>query len=114
MILTATEPMRDTESLVKAPNRSAAVDEATAWHSVLNRDPAADEDFFYGVTTTHIYCRPSCPSRRPKRENIAFFSSTEAAERAGFRACLRCRPNQPKSPNGAIQRAREYIDEHAG
>ena len=113
MILTATETMRDSESIVKAPNRSA-VDEATAWHSVLNRDPAADENFFYGVTTTHIYCRPSCPSRRPKRENIAFFSSTEAAERAGFRACQRCRPNRPKSPNLAVQRARAYIDDHIG
>lgn len=106
--------MRDTESMVKAANRPVAVDEATAWHSVLNRDPAADESFFYGVTTTHIYCRPSCPSRRPKRENIAFFSSTEAAECAGFRACQRCRPNRPKSPNLAVQRAREYIDEHVG
>jgi len=90
------------------------VDEATAWNSVLARDPAADENLFYGVTTTGIYCRPSCPSRRPKRENISFFSSTEAAERAGFRACQRCRPNRPKAPHAAIQRAREYIDEHAG
>ena len=91
-----------------------AVDEATAWNSVLARDPAADENLFYGVTTTGIYCRPSCPSRRPKRENISFFSSTEAAERAGFRACQRCRPNRPKSPHVAVQRARAYIDQHAG
>jgi AraC family transcriptional regulator of adaptative response/methylated-DNA-[protein]-cysteine methyltransferase len=96
-----------------APNRRD-VDETTAWTSVLNRDSAADDDFLYGVTTTRIYCRPSCPSRRPKRENITFFSSPEGAERAGFRACLRCHPNQPKSPNVAIQRARDYIDEHAG
>lgn len=91
-----------------------AVNETTAWNSVLNRDSAADDDFFYGVTTTRIYCRPSCPSRRPKRENITFFSSTEAAERAGFRACKRCTPDRPKSPSVAIQRARDYIDEHAG
>jgi AraC family transcriptional regulator of adaptative response/methylated-DNA-[protein]-cysteine methyltransferase len=66
----------------------------------------------YGVTTTGIYCRPSCPSRRPKRDNVAFFSSAEAAERAGFRACQRCRPNRAKSSNPAVQRARDYIDSH--
>ena len=105
--------MRNTASATIASDQSAAFDEATAWNSVLTRDPTADENFFYGVTTTRIYCRPSCPSRRPKRENISFFSSTEAAERAGFRACRRCRPNRPKSRNTAVQRARDYIDEHA-
>lgn len=104
--------MRNTASTVTG--RATNLDETTAWNSVLARDAAADEGLFYGVTTTGIYCRPSCPSRRPKRENIAFFSSTEAAERAGFRACQRCRPNRPKSPNVAVQRAREYIDQHAG
>ena len=104
--------MRDTASSTIVARQG--VDEATAWTFVLTRDPAADENLFYGVTTTGIYCRPSCPSRRPKRENIAFFSSTEAAERAGFRACHRCRPDRPKSPHRAVQRARAYIDEHAG
>src|SRR2546423_2098791 len=107
-----TEHMRQTASTMIGERQG--VDEATAWTSVLARDPAADEKLFYGVTTTGIYCRPSCPSRRPKRENIAFFSSTEAAERAGFRACHRCRPDRPKSPHLAVQRARDYIDEHAG
>jgi AraC family transcriptional regulator of adaptative response/methylated-DNA-[protein]-cysteine methyltransferase len=88
------------------------MNEAVAWESVLHRDPAADERFLYGVTTTGIYCRPSCPSRRPKRDNVAFFSSSEAAERAGFRACQRCRPNRAKSPDRAVQRARDYIDAH--
>ncbi|HEV7838628.1 MAG TPA: bifunctional DNA-binding transcriptional regulator/O6-methylguanine-DNA methyltransferase Ada [Gemmatimonadaceae bacterium] len=88
------------------------MNEAIAWESVLHRDATADERFLYGVTTTHIYCRPSCPSRRPKRGNVAFFSSSEAAERAGFRACQRCRPNRAKSPDAAIQRARDYIDTH--
>jgi AraC family transcriptional regulator of adaptative response/methylated-DNA-[protein]-cysteine methyltransferase len=105
--------MRNTAPDFNLANQPA-VNETTAWDSVLNRDAAADDDFFYGVTTTHIYCRPSCPSRRPKRENITFFSSSEAAERSGFRACHRCQPNRPKSPNAAIQRARAYIDEHAG
>src|SRR6476469_4826213 len=88
------------------------MNEAIAWESVLQRDASADARFLYGVTTTGIYCRPSCPSRRPKRDNVAFFSSAEAAERAGFRACQRCRPNRAKSPNTAVERARSYIDSH--
>ncbi|HWJ41190.1 MAG TPA: bifunctional DNA-binding transcriptional regulator/O6-methylguanine-DNA methyltransferase Ada [Candidatus Limnocylindrales bacterium] len=88
------------------------MNEATAWESVLQRDASADDRFLYAVTTTGIYCRPSCPSRRPKRDNVAFFSSAAAAEEAGFRACQRCRPNRAKTPNRAIERAREYIDTH--
>ena len=87
------------------------MNEAVAWESVLHRDASADDRLLYAVTTTGIYCRPSCPSRRPKRDNVAFFSSAEAAERAGFRACRRCRPNRAKS-NPAVQRARDYIDSH--
>ncbi|HEX3534472.1 MAG TPA: bifunctional DNA-binding transcriptional regulator/O6-methylguanine-DNA methyltransferase Ada [Gemmatimonadaceae bacterium] len=90
------------------------MNETVAWESVLRRDVSADDRLLYGVTTTGIYCRPSCPSRRPKRNNVAFFSSAEAAERAGFRACQRCRPNRAKSPNGPIQRARDYIDRYVG
>jgi len=88
------------------------MNEANAWESILHRDPTADDRFLYGVTTTGIYCRPSCPSRRPKRDNVAFFSSAAAAEHAGFRACQRCRPNRAKSPHRAVQRARDYIDSH--
>lgn len=88
------------------------MNEAIAWESVLQRDASADDRFFYGVRTTGIYCRPSCPSRKPKRANVAFFSSVDAAEGAGFRACQRCRPNRAKSPHIAVQRARNYIDRH--
>jgi len=88
------------------------MNETVAWESVLNRDASVDDRLLYGVTTTGIYCRPSCPSRRPKRDNVAFFSSVEAAERAGFRACQRCRPNRAKAPNTAVERARNYIDRH--
>jgi AraC family transcriptional regulator of adaptative response/methylated-DNA-[protein]-cysteine methyltransferase len=89
-----------------------SMNESVAWESVLNRDASVDDRLLYGVTTTGIYCRPSCPSRRPKRDNVAFFSSVEAAERAGFRACQRCRPNRAKSSNTAVDRARNYIDNH--
>jgi AraC family transcriptional regulator, regulatory protein of adaptative response / methylated-DNA-[protein]-cysteine methyltransferase len=89
------------------------MNEAVAWESVLNRDSSADHHLLYGVSTTGIYCRPSCPSRRPKRGNVRFFSSVEAAERAGFRACQRCRPNgEPASRDEGIDRARAYIDLH--
>ncbi|HWU50705.1 MAG TPA: bifunctional DNA-binding transcriptional regulator/O6-methylguanine-DNA methyltransferase Ada [Asticcacaulis sp.] len=60
------------------------------WDAVLRRAP--DADFVYGVLTTGIYCRASCPSRRPRPENVAFFDNCDAAEAAGLRACLRCRP----------------------
>ncbi|HMI47702.1 MAG TPA: bifunctional DNA-binding transcriptional regulator/O6-methylguanine-DNA methyltransferase Ada [Gemmatimonadaceae bacterium] len=90
------------------------MNEAIAWESVLQRDPTADDRFLYAVTTTGIYCRPSCPSRRPKRDNVAFFSTAAAAEHAGFRACQRCRPNRAKSPHPGVERARDYIDSHIG
>jgi len=68
---------------------------------------------FYGVKTTKIYCRPGCPSRAPKPENIRPFETCEDAERAGFRACKRCRPNQPlTAPAEAITRVCRYLDEY--
>jgi AraC family transcriptional regulator of adaptative response/methylated-DNA-[protein]-cysteine methyltransferase len=64
------------------------------WQAIERRDAAADGTFYYSVRTTGVYCRPSCPSRPARRENIAFHASCEAAEAAGFRPCKRCRPNQ--------------------
>lgn len=63
-----------------------------AWEAVQARDRAQDGEFVYAVTTTGIYCRPSCPSRRPKRENVVFLADPDVAEQEGFRACRRCRP----------------------
>ena len=65
---------------------------AQRWDAVVNHNAALDGDFVYAVATTGIYCRPSCSSRRPRRENVKFFDRPTAAEEAGFRACLRCRP----------------------
>lgn len=62
------------------------------WQAVLTRDGASDGKFVFAVSSTGVYCRPSCPSRRPRRENVSFFAQPQEAERAGFRACLRCRP----------------------
>src|SRR5262245_64794428 len=83
-------------SLTMATERDTptfANDEAR-WQAVQRRDRAADEVFFYSVETTGIYCRPSCASRRAKREHVRFHASPAAAERAGFRPCKRCRPNE--------------------
>jgi len=62
------------------------------WQAVLSRDHGSDGSFVFAVKSTGVYCRPSCPSRRPRRENVLFFSRPDEAERAGFRACLRCQP----------------------
>ena len=62
---------------------------------MLERDARADGAFFYSVESTGVYCRPSCPARAPRPENVRFHESPEAAERAGFRACKRCKPDQP-------------------
>jgi AraC family transcriptional regulator of adaptative response/methylated-DNA-[protein]-cysteine methyltransferase len=62
------------------------------WQSVLARDSRFDGAFVYAVRSTGVYCRPSCPSRRPQRNRVEFFADPTTAERAGFRACQRCRP----------------------
>jgi AraC family transcriptional regulator, regulatory protein of adaptative response / methylated-DNA-[protein]-cysteine methyltransferase len=82
------------------------------WEAVRRRDPAYDGVFYVAVKTTGVYCRPSCKSRPPKRENVAFYPSFEAAERAGFRACKRCRPVRLGAPDPqveAVKRACEKI-----
>ncbi|MBZ0251770.1 MAG: bifunctional transcriptional activator/DNA repair enzyme protein Ada, partial [Candidatus Methylomirabilis sp.] len=76
--------------------------EAARWRAVLARDRSQDARFVYGVRSTLVYCRPSCPSRRPKRENVLFFPDAKAAARAGYRACLRCGPRAAESPEAAL------------
>jgi AraC family transcriptional regulator of adaptative response/methylated-DNA-[protein]-cysteine methyltransferase len=65
------------------------------WAAVVRRDRRADGMFYYSVLTTGVYCRPGCPARLARRENVGFHASCEEAEQAGFRACKRCRPNEP-------------------
>lgn len=72
---------------------STAIDPDAAYRAASGRDPRFDGRFFLGVTTTGIYCRPSCPARKPLRRNAVFFPSAAAAVAAGFRACKRCRPD---------------------
>jgi AraC family transcriptional regulator of adaptative response / DNA-3-methyladenine glycosylase II len=75
------------------------IDSERLWRAVEVGDPRFDGWVFCGVTSTGIYCRPSCPARTPKRENVRFYATAAAAQSAGFRACKRCRPDAtPGSP----------------
>lgn len=74
------------------------LDETLLWTAVRERDAAWDGVFVYAVRSTGIYCRPTCPSRRPKREGVRFFALPNAAESEGFRACLRCHPRSAGVP----------------
>jgi AraC family transcriptional regulator, regulatory protein of adaptative response / methylated-DNA-[protein]-cysteine methyltransferase len=87
--------------------------DAEAWRAVEQRDSRYDSQFVYAVRSTMIYCRPSCSSRRPSRAKVSFFDTPDDAERAGYRACLRCHPRDidALSPaQEAIERARHYLD----
>ena len=81
--------------LASKPARAkAAPSETTRWAAVVARDKAFDGRFCTAVVTTGIYCRPSCPARRPKRENVRFYATCADAEVAGFRPCKRCKPSE--------------------
>jgi AraC family transcriptional regulator of adaptative response/methylated-DNA-[protein]-cysteine methyltransferase len=69
-------------------------DEGRCWQAVLSRDASCDGTFVYAVRSTGVYCRPSCPSRHPRRAQVVFYPVPEAAERCGYRPCRRCRPHQ--------------------
>ena len=83
------------------------------WTAVAARSASADGAFVYAVTSTGIYCRPSCPSRRPRPDRVRFYETPDAAEAAGFRACRRCHPRDVRTAaESAVARARAWIDAH--
>lgn len=82
------------------------------WAAVLARDSRCDGQFVTAVRTTGIYCRPSCPARTPKRENITFYDTPAAAEAAGYRACKRCQPDQVAFEAQVAAKVSQYIDAH--
>ena len=82
------------------------------WSLVLARDAKADGRFVYAVKSTGVFCRPSCPSRRPRPENVEFFDSPAEAQRAGYRACRRCTPLERNPQARKIEAACRYIDEN--
>jgi AraC family transcriptional regulator, regulatory protein of adaptative response / methylated-DNA-[protein]-cysteine methyltransferase len=83
------------------------------WTLVMNRTLKADEEFVYAVKSTGIFCRPSCPSRRPRRELVEFFDSPQQAQHAGYRPCRRCLPLQHNPQMEKIEAACRYIEAHA-
>lgn len=85
------------------------------WLAIQARDAGFDGLFYYGVRTTGVFCRPACPSRRPRRANVSYFALPEAARAAGFRACLRCRPDglNPRDPQAELVQSVCRLIEHA-
>jgi AraC family transcriptional regulator of adaptative response/methylated-DNA-[protein]-cysteine methyltransferase len=84
--------------------------EEAMWRAVESRDAGADGRFVFTVRTTGVYCRPSCPGKRLRRENVAFYHTAEAAEEAGFRPCLRCAPKDPDAPQLSwVKKACDHI-----
>ena len=89
----------------------ARLDADTAWAAFMRRDRAWDGRVVGAVKTTGIYCKPSCPARRPRREHVKFFANGKEARAAGFRPCLRCRPDEVGRDKEAIARAVELIEQ---
>src|SRR5208283_4939090 len=93
---------------------TATPEDERCWQAVVTRDSAFDGEFVFAVSSTGVYCRPSCAARRPRRGNVSFFARPEQAEKAGFRACLRCRP-KTLSGHPQSDSAKEicrYIEQH--
>jgi AraC family transcriptional regulator, regulatory protein of adaptative response / methylated-DNA-[protein]-cysteine methyltransferase len=108
------EQMPASQSKTVASVGATAHEDDPRWNAVLARDGGRDGEFVFAVSSTGVYCRPSCPARRPRRENVQFFIRPEQAERAGYRACLRCRPNSysgnPESDG--VKAICRFIEQH--
>src|SRR5438874_8677601 len=101
--------------LLLSMNMPNVMDNPELWNAVLSRDASRDGSFVFAVRSTGIYCRPSCPARRPRRGQVSFFQVPEAAEQAGFRACRRCHPRRARANDPQIELVRQIchaIDEH--
>jgi AraC family transcriptional regulator, regulatory protein of adaptative response / methylated-DNA-[protein]-cysteine methyltransferase len=96
------------------PTQMPARIEARRWQAVRARDASLDGAFVFAVSSTGVFCRPSCPAKHPRRENVRFFDRPTDAEQAGYRACLRCRPKAiDGNPQAALVRAMcRYIEQH--
>ena len=89
-----------------AVQQTEKLNDTARWAAVLARNRDADGLFVYAVHSTGVYCRPSCPSRRPRRERVSFFDATAEARRAGFRACRRCRPDATDAADPWVDKIR--------
>lgn len=109
----APEVLASPESMT-AKTATARAELQMRWRAVHDRDRAADGRFVFAVKTTGVYCRPSCPARRPRPENVDFFADGAAARAAGFRACRRCRPDEVPAIERAVAQARRMLDAAEG
>src|ERR1019366_4389607 len=91
---------------VSMKSMAIEIDDAGRWRAVVAHDRRADGEFVYAVGSTGIYCRPSCASRRPRREVVTFFDAPADAERAGFRACRRCKPHDAAVADPWVEKIR--------
>lgn len=98
----------------RAMDNVARLDADTAWAAFMRRDRAWDGRIMVAVKTTGIYCKPSCPARRPRRENVELFASREEARAAGYRPCLRCKPDEVARDRSAVARAVKLIEAAEG
>jgi AraC family transcriptional regulator, regulatory protein of adaptative response / methylated-DNA-[protein]-cysteine methyltransferase len=106
----------DLKAMATQMSKPAGVERGndSRWTAVLSRDANRDGEFVFGVSSTGVYCRPSCAARRPRRENVRFFARPDDAEQAGYRACLRCRPRavSGNSEADAMKAVCRYIEQH--
>ncbi|NML07477.1 bifunctional DNA-binding transcriptional regulator/O6-methylguanine-DNA methyltransferase Ada [Sphingomonas sp. G-3-2-10] len=106
----ARDVVRDTCAYIRVMDTQQTLSDDAAWAAFEARDRAFDGRVIGAVLTTGIYCKPSCPARRPKRENVAFYADAEAARAAGFRPCLRCKPDEVGRDRVAVAKAVALIE----
>jgi AraC family transcriptional regulator, regulatory protein of adaptative response / methylated-DNA-[protein]-cysteine methyltransferase len=111
LITMTTNAILATSNVTEMP---VSLTNATCWDAVVARDGRRDGEFVFAVSSTGVYCRPSCAARRPRRENVQFFGRPEEAEQAGYRACLRCRPKafQGNSEADVIKKICRFIEQN--
>jgi len=107
-------PARQLRPSAKPTTQSAETADDPRWNAVVARDGARDGEFVFAVSSTGVYCRPSCAARRPRRENVQFFVRPEQAEQAGYRACLRCRPKSfhGNTESDGVEAICRFIEQH--
>jgi AraC family transcriptional regulator, regulatory protein of adaptative response / methylated-DNA-[protein]-cysteine methyltransferase len=107
IVIAQGQPERSDKRMLRtlsgAANRTGRRENGSRWRAVQARDRRADGAFVYAVRSTGIYCRPSCPSRKPGREQVIFFPLPEAAEQKGFRECRRCRPRTARMRDARLE-----------
>lgn len=109
-----TNPPTGMEGASTSRGQERSSKEDSRWDAVMARDASRDGQFVFGVSSTGVYCRPSCAARRPRRENVQFFLTPDQAEHAGYRACLRCKPRSfsGNAQADGVKAICRYIEQH--